>query len=78
MRFCGGCTVSRFLQLIVKLFAAAVGPPFVLMKNNEHPNKAAIVHDFLERERIGHMERAANSLDLDPAESLLDALGSVV
>ncbi|GBM54875.1 hypothetical protein AVEN_158311-1 [Araneus ventricosus] len=78
----GSVTVVRYrdevLDPIVKLYAAAVGPPFVLMDDNARPHRVAIVDDFLESEGIARMEWAAYSPDLNPIENLSDALGHVV
>ena len=41
---------------IVRLYAAAVGPIFVLMVNNARPHRAAIVDDDLETEGIACIE----------------------
>ncbi|GBM60719.1 hypothetical protein AVEN_147974-1 [Araneus ventricosus] len=52
----GSATAVRYrdevLDPIVKLYAAAVGPSFVLMDDNARPHRAAIVDDLLESEGI--------------------------
>ncbi|KFM70504.1 hypothetical protein X975_15434, partial [Stegodyphus mimosarum] len=39
---------DEVLELIVRLYTAAVGPTFVLMDGNAHPSRADIVNDYLE------------------------------
>ncbi|GFX41189.1 DDE_3 domain-containing protein [Trichonephila clavipes] len=43
---------DEVLDLIVKLYVAAVDPSFVLVDDNVRFHKAAIIEDFLENERI--------------------------
>ncbi|GFV78484.1 transposable element Tcb1 transposase [Trichonephila clavipes] len=40
---------DEVLESIVRLCAAAVGPTFVLIDNNERPHRADIVDDYLKR-----------------------------
>ncbi|GFX57182.1 transposable element Tcb1 transposase [Trichonephila clavipes] len=78
----GSATASRcrdeVLEPIVRLYAAAVGPTFVLMDNNARPHRADIVGDYLESERIARMAWPEYSSDLNPVENLWDALGRAV
>ncbi|GFX58225.1 transposable element Tcb1 transposase [Trichonephila clavipes] len=46
---------DEVLEPIVRLYAAAIGPAFVLMDNNARPHRADIVDDYLESERIALM-----------------------
>ncbi|GFY23003.1 transposable element Tcb1 transposase [Trichonephila clavipes] len=69
---------DEFLEPIVRLYAAAVGPTFVLMDDNARPHRADIIHDCLESEGIALMAWPAYSLDLNPIEALWDALGRAV
>ena len=59
--------------IIVRLYAAAVYPTFVLMDDNTHPHRAAIVDDYLESAGIAHMEWPAYLPDLNLIENLWDA-----
>ena len=46
---------DEILEPIVTLYAATVGPTFVLMDDNTRSHRAAIVDDYLESEGIVHM-----------------------
>ncbi|GFS89520.1 transposable element Tcb1 transposase [Trichonephila clavipes] len=78
----GSVTAVRYrdevLEPIVRLYAAAVGPTFVLMDDNARPHRADIVDDYLESEGIARMTWSAYSPDLNPIENLVDALGRAV
>ncbi|GFS93083.1 transposable element Tcb1 transposase [Trichonephila clavipes] len=69
---------DEVLEPIVRLYAAAVGPTFVLMDDNACPHTAIIVDDYLESEGIARMAWPAYSSDLNPIENLWDALGRAV
>ena len=56
---------NKVLDPIVKLYAAAVDTSFVLMDDNAHPHRTAIVEDFLENEEIMSMEWPACSNNLN-------------
>ncbi|GFV23654.1 transposable element Tcb1 transposase [Trichonephila clavipes] len=70
----GSVTAIRYrdevLKPIVRLYAAAVGPTFVLMDDNARPHRADIVNDYLESEGIARMAWTAYSPDL-PLQPLL-------
>ncbi|GFU15934.1 transposable element Tcb1 transposase [Trichonephila clavipes] len=78
----GSVTAVRYrdevLEPIVRWYAAAVGPTFVLMDNNARPHRADIVDDYLESERIARMALSAYSPDLNLIENLWNTLGRVV
>ncbi|GFW97592.1 transposable element Tcb1 transposase [Trichonephila clavipes] len=69
---------DEVIEPIVRLFAAAVGPTFVLMDDNARSHRADIVDDYLESERIARMAWPAYSPDLNPIENLWAALGRTV
>ncbi|GFT96696.1 transposable element Tcb1 transposase [Trichonephila clavipes] len=75
-------TAVRFrdevLEPIVRMYAKAVGPIFVLMDIMHVPHRADIVDYYLESEGIARMAWPAYSPDLHPIEKLWDALGCVV
>ncbi|GFU76300.1 cytochrome P450 4V2 [Trichonephila clavipes] len=66
---------NEVLEPIVRLYAAAIGPAFVLMNDNARPHRADIIDDYLESEGIARMAWPAYSSDLNPIENLWDALG---
>ncbi|GFV70422.1 transposable element Tcb1 transposase [Trichonephila clavipes] len=69
---------DEVLEPIVRLYAAAVGPTFVLMDDNAHPHRADIVDDYLESEVIARMAWPTYSPDPNPIQNLWDALGRAV
>ncbi|GFW18342.1 transposable element Tcb1 transposase [Trichonephila clavipes] len=69
---------DEVLEPIVRLYAAAVGPTFVLMDDNASPHRADIVDVYLESEGIARMAWPAYSPNLNPIENLWDALGRAV
>ncbi|GFX97239.1 transposable element Tcb1 transposase [Trichonephila clavipes] len=78
----GSVTAVRYrdevLEPIVGLYAAAVGPTFVLMDDKARPHRAEIVDDYLETEVIARMAWPAYSPDLNPIANLWNALGRAV
>ncbi|KFM56938.1 Major facilitator superfamily domain-containing protein 4, partial [Stegodyphus mimosarum] len=60
---------DEVLEIVVRLYAAAVGPAFVLMDDNARLHKADIVDDYLESEGIARMAWPAYSPDLNPIEN---------
>ncbi|GFT97136.1 transposable element Tcb1 transposase [Trichonephila clavipes] len=78
----GSVTAVRYrdevLEPIVRMYAAAVGPTFVLMDDNARPHRADIVDNYLESEGIVRMTWPAYSPDLNPTENLWNVLGRAV
>ena len=69
---------DEVLERIVRLYAGAVGPTFVLMGDNACPHRTAVVDYYLERKEIARMAWPAYSPDLNPIENLWDALSHAV
>ncbi|GFX88911.1 transposable element Tcb1 transposase [Trichonephila clavipes] len=69
---------DEVIENIVRFYAAAVVPTFVLMDDNARPHRANIVDDYLESEGIARMALSAYSPDLNPIENLWNALGRAV
>ena len=47
---------DEVLDPIVKLYGATIGPSLLLMDDNAHPHRDVIIDDFLESERIKHID----------------------
>lgn len=74
--FCDGSIVEQ--DFIGIFYAAAVGPLLILMDDNVHPHRDAIVDGFLDNEGIVHMEWRVYLPDLIRIEYLRDAPGHAV
>ena len=74
----GTLTTARYgneiLHPIVRPFAGAVGPEFVLMDDNTRPYRARVVNVYLEQESIERIEWPAYSPDLNPIEYAWDII----
>ncbi|GFV62747.1 histone-lysine N-methyltransferase SETMAR [Trichonephila clavipes] len=69
---------DEVLEPIVILYAAVVGLTFVLIDDNAHPHRAAIIDGYLESEGIARMAWPAYLPDLNQIKNLWDALGQAV
>ena len=69
----GGISLE-VLQLIVRPFAGAVMPDFIVMQDNARACTARFGKAYLDQEGIDVMEWPVRSLDLNPIELLWDML----
>ena len=69
---------DEVLEPIVRLYAAAVSPAFVLMDDNARPHRAALVDDYLDGEGVALMEWQTYSPNHNAIENLSGALGRAV
>ncbi|CDQ71251.1 unnamed protein product [Oncorhynchus mykiss] len=73
-RFGGSLTATRYrdeiLRPLVRPYAGAVGPGFLLMQDNARPHVAGVCQQFLQEEGIDAMDWPARSPDLNPIEHI--------
>nr|KAG5705938.1 hypothetical protein BaRGS_010828 [Batillaria attramentaria] len=69
---------DEILDPVVRPYAGAIGPEFILMDNNARPHRARIVDQYLEEESMELMEWPARSPDLNPIEHVWDMIGRAV
>ncbi|KAL0152830.1 hypothetical protein M9458_051870 [Cirrhinus mrigala] len=70
----GSLTAIRYrdeiLRPLVRPYAGAVGPGFLLMQDNARPHVAGVCQQFLQDEGIDAMDWPARSSDLNPIEHI--------
>ena len=78
----GSLTAIRYrdeiLRPLVRPYAGAVGPGFLLMQDNARPHVAGVWQQFLQEEGIDAMDWPVRSPDLNPMEHIWDIMSRSV
>ena len=65
---------DEILRPIVRPYAGAVGPGFLLVQDNAQPHVARVCRQFLDDEGIDAIDWPSRSSDLNPTENLWDLM----
>ena len=57
---------------IVRPYAGATGPDFILMDDNARPHRARVVEQYLQDETIDRMDWPARSPDINPTLTVFE------
>jgi len=69
---------DEILHNIVRPYAGATGPDFILMDDNARPHTARVVEQYLQAETIDCIDWPARSPDINPIEHAWDLLQAAV